>query len=314
MASLLLSTRIVLHAPMLKLGRYLQAERYEFVTITPSSHARVLERAVPACTARDVLGWNRPFALNAIPPRLADLMEAADLLKVEGGLHRSRVRFSTLDGLLFAHSAYPTHDGDAVFFGPDTYRFAALLRRVAGEASRVVDIGCGSGAGGLVLAGRGRSVVLGDINPQALAFARLNAALANVDAEVVESDVLAGVRGDCDLVIANPPYLSDDAKRTYRDGQGAYGTALSVRIAREGIDRLRQGARGGRLILYSGAAVVDGEDQLLAGLRPLLTDPQIMRSQYEEIDPDVFGEELDGSAYQGVERIAAVSLVVDVSG
>lgn len=178
----------------------------------------------------------------------------------------------------------------------------------------MVDIGCGSGAGGLVLAGRGRSVVLGDINPQALAFARLNAALANVDAEVVESDVLAGVRGDCDLVIANPPYLSDDAKRTYRDGQGAYGTALSVRIAREGIDRLRQGARGGRLILYSGAAVVDGEDQLLAGLRPLLTNPQIMRSQYEEIDPDVFGEELDGSAYQGVERIAAVSLVVDVSG
>jgi len=314
MASLLLSTRIVLHAPMLKLGRYLQTERYEFVTITPCSHARVLARALPACTARDVLGWNRPFALNAIPPRLADLMEAADLLQVEGGLHRSRVRFSTLDGLLFAHSAYPTHDGDAVFFGPDTYRFAALLRRAAGEASRVVDIGCGSGAGGLVLAGRGRSVVLGDINPQALAFARLNAALANVDAEVVESDVLAGVRGDCDLVIANPPYLSDDAKRTYRDGQGAYGTALSVRIAREGIDRLRQGARGGRLILYSGAAVVDGEDQLLAGLRPLLTDPQIMLSQYEEIDPDVFGEELDGSAYQGVERIAAVSLVVDVSG
>jgi len=314
MASLLLSTRIVLQAPMLKLGRYLQAERYEFVTITPCSHARVLGRERTGRTSRDVLGWNLPFPMNAIPPRLADLLEAADLLQIEGGLHRSRVRFSTLDGLLFAHSAYPTHDGDAVFFGPDTYRFAALLRRSVGEASRVVDIGCGSGAGGLVLAGRGRSIVLGDINPQALAFARLNAALANVDAEVVESDVLAGVRGDCDLIIANPPYLSDDAKRTYRDGQGAYGTALAVRIVRDGIDRLRRGARGGRLILYSGAAIVDGEDQLLARLRPLLTNSQIIRSKYEEIDPDVFGEELDGSGYQEVERIAAVSLVVDVRG
>jgi len=297
---------------MLELGGYLQAERYEFVTVTPTSHARVLARQRTARTARDVLGWNRAFELKAIPRRLADLMEAADVLQVDGALHRSRVRFSTLDGLLFAHSAYPTHDGDAVFFGPDTYRFAALLRRAAGEPSRVVDIGCGSGAGGLVLAARGRSLVLADINPEALAFARINAALANVDAEVVESDVLANVTGHCDLIIANPPYLTDGAKRAYRDGQGPYGTALSIRIVRDGIERLRRGAGGGRLILYSGAAIVDGEDQLLAALQPLLTDARITQSRYAEIDPDVFGEELDERAYQEVERIAVVSLVVDV--
>jgi len=305
----------MIHTPMLDLGRYLQAEGYEFVTITPTSHARVLKRERTARTARDVLGWNRAFELDAITRRLADLMEAADILEVEGGLHRSQVRFSTLGGLLFAHSSFPTQAGDAVFFGPDTYRFSALLERSAGEPRRVVDIGCGSGAGGLVVASRsGCSVVLADINPQALAFARINAALANVEADVVESDVLAGVRDDGDLIIANPPYLIDEAKRTYRDGAGVYGTELSIRIARESIERLRRAPGGGRLILYSGAAIVDGEDQLLAGLRPLLTDAWITESEYAEIDPDVFGEELDGDAYQEVERIAAVSLVVDVTG
>jgi hypothetical protein len=32
--------------------------------------------------------------------------------------------------------------------------------------------------------------------------------------------------------------------------------------------------------------------------------------QYKEIDPDVFGEELEGAYYREVERIAVVSLVV----
>ena len=82
----------MLHAPMLELGRYLQADGYAFVAITPTSHARVLERERNATTARDVLGWNRVFDLNAIPRRLAGLMEAADILDAEGGLHRSRVR------------------------------------------------------------------------------------------------------------------------------------------------------------------------------------------------------------------------------
>lgn len=305
----------MLHAPMLELGRYLQADSYAFVTITPTSHTRVLERERNATTARDVLGWNRAFDLNAIPRRLAGLMEAADILDAEGGLHRSRVRFSTLDGLLFAHSSFPTRDRDAVFFGPDTYRFAALLQRTAGEPRRVVDIGCGTGAGGLVVASRsGCSVVLADINPQALAFARLNTALANLDAEVVESDVLADVEGESDLIIANPPYLLDAAKRTYRNGDGAYGTALSIRIARESIGRLHRVPGGGRLILYSGAAIVDGKDQLLAGLQPFLSDAWVKESEYAEIDPDVFGEELESEPYKEVERIAVVSLVVDVSG
>ncbi len=45
----------------------------------------------------------------------------------------------------------PTAERDAVFFGPDTYRFAIFLRHHVQQAARAVDIGCGSGAGGLAL-------------------------------------------------------------------------------------------------------------------------------------------------------------------
>ncbi len=61
--------------------------------------------------------------------------------------------------------------------------------------------------GGTVLARRGfglHNVVLSDINEHALQMARVNAELAELNAEVVQSDVLDGVKGDFDLAFANP--------------------------------------------------------------------------------------------------------------
>src|SRR5947209_4318790 len=88
------------------------------------------------------------------------------------------------------------------------------------------------------------------------------------------------------LLLANPPYLADDAGRTYRDGGGALGTGLSVRIVREALDRLRP---GGRLLLYTATPVIEGEHVLWPQLEPLLCG---LRHDYLELDPDVFGEEL----------------------
>ena len=96
--------------------------------------------------------------------------------------------------------------------------------------------------------------------------------------------------------------LSDEMHRAYRDGGGALGAELSVRIAREALERL---PRGGGLVLYTATAIVDGEDLLLRALLPHLRGA---RFDYRELDPDVFGEELDRSAYRNVERIAVVAL------
>jgi release factor glutamine methyltransferase len=303
-------------------GRLLREMRYEFTTTTPETHRRVLAREPRAARdMRDVLGWSRPFAPDALPPRLLDHLGRAGALSQEGELFRARVRASTLGDGLYFHSAYPTSSADAVFFGPDTYRFVAMLRAATaptpptaslGQAPRVrrlVDVGCGSGVGGLSLLDRADRVVLADVSPAALRLAEVNAELtgARDRVELIESDVLGQVTGDFDVVVSNPPYIVDDCGRTYRDGGGELGTALAVRIAGEARDRLPP---GGHLLLYTGSPVVDGRDVFRHNVAQRLGAAHF---DYREIDPDVFGEELERSAYAGVERIAAVALCLVVA-
>ncbi|MEP7219971.1 MAG: hypothetical protein ABI876_13695, partial [Bacteroidota bacterium] len=103
--------------------------------------------------------------------------------------------------------------------------------------------------------------------------------------ETVQSDLLSGVEGEIDLVISNPPYLVDAEARVYRHGGGSFGEGLAVRIVSESLGRL---AKGGKLVLYTGTAVVQGRDTFLEHCRPLLEDRGASWS-YREIDPDVFG-------------------------
>src|SRR5690606_38814794 len=181
---------------------------------------------------------------------------------------------SSLDGQLFVHSAFPTDTPDAVFFGPDTYRFASAIRahldERSGEVRRVVDIGCGSGAGAILAAlARPQAEVLAvDINPQALRLTRINAALAGADnLRAQHSDLLSAVDGEFDLILANPPYLVDPGERAYRHGGGPLGAGLSLAILDAALGRL---APGGTLLLYTGVAMLDNQDPFLAEARQRL--------------------------------------------
>jgi release factor glutamine methyltransferase len=295
---------------LIEVGRELQQRDYNFVTITPASHERVLARTQrPASCLRDVFGWNLPFEPSLLSRSMLGSLERAGAVTTHEGLLRATVRFSTLGQRLFAHSGFPTQDEQAVFFGPDTYRFAAFIRRAASSARRIVDVGCGSGAGGIsVSTSETQQLVLSDINPIALGFARVNATLSGVQAELVQSDVLNNVTGELDLIVANPPYMRDPSGRMYRHGGGTYGEALSVRIVREALPRL---ARAGTLLLYTGAPVVGGVDKFRESIAPLLAEhTRIAHVGYEELDVDVFGEELSTTPYAEVERIAAVGLTV----
>ncbi|MET1080847.1 MAG: class I SAM-dependent methyltransferase [Pseudomonas sp.] len=300
---------------LLRLGMLLQREGYRFTCVTPATHARVNGRPGNrwASDLAGVFGWSRAFGPEAVSAEVLALMRQADiLLKGEDGW-RSRVRFSTLGPHLFVHSAYPTVQADAVFFGPDSYRFAAAIEahRNGRErpVRRAVDIGCGAGPGALQVARLwpDAEVLALDINAEALRYTRLNAALAVAgQVRVVASDLLGAVDGAFDLIIANPPYMADPQARAYRDGGGTLGVELSVAMVEAALPRL---APGGSLLLYSGVAILAGVDPFIERIAPLLGDSGL-RWHYHEVDPDVFGEELDEAAYTQVDRIAAVVLEV----
>ncbi len=295
---------------LMDLGRLLGAAGYEFVTPTPATHARVLARPGHewAQDLRDVFGWSRPFRDGVVAEPILAAMRRAGVLARDGEGWRSLVRLSCLDGMLFFHSAYPTVQADAVFFGPDTYRFAHAIAGVVDRpVGRAVDIGCGAGPGAVIVAREHplASVFAVDINPRALHFTRANAMLAGVRVEAVESDLLAALPGTFDLIVANPPYMVDPSARAYRHGGGALGAELSLAILETSIGRL---APGGTLLLYTGSAIVNGVDHFRREAATRLEGQPVSWS-YREADPDVFGEELEG-VYAQADRIAAVVLTV----
>ncbi|MBK5354701.1 class I SAM-dependent methyltransferase [Pseudomonas sp. TH41] len=300
---------------LLQLGRRLQADGYQFITPTPLTHQRVNDRwaGQSAKTLRDVFGWSRPFEPGLLSADEQRQLQQADILEDSHGRLKSRVRWSSLDNLLFVHSGFPTDAADSVFFGPDTYRFAQLiharLQQTFTPIRRAVDIGCGAGVGAIVIARARREaeVLAVDINPAALRLTAVNAALAQVTNVSIEaSDVLQDVDGNFDLIVANPPYMADPAERAYRHGGGAFGAQLSMRIVEQALYRL---APGGSLVLYTGVAMIDGRDPFLEALAPRL-ESAMFSWTYRELDPDVFGEELLTPGYQQVERIAVVALIV----
>lgn len=291
----------------------LKANGYRFVTPTPATHARVIARRERARDLRDVFGWSLPFSGDVVGPELAELMLKAEILAPHGELFVSTVRVSSLGDDLLLHSAYPTTQHEAVFFGPDSYRFAGFLQAELpqlGPRAHVLDIGAGAGLGAIAAARIMPEAyyTLSDINPHALRFAAINWVMAHLGPvyfSVCDAlpDDLPEHAPPIDCIVANPPYIADAAHRAYRDGGAMHGGEVSLRWARLAAERLPS---GGAFLLYTGSAIVNGEDRLQAAL---LEAMQGFDVSYRELDPDVFGEELERDDYADVERIAVVGLV-----
>jgi SAM-dependent methyltransferase len=138
------------------------------------------------------------------------------------------------------------HGGDAVMGLGDTtialVRAACPRRSTMGAppapppdprpVGRVLDLGCGAGTGALVLSRAASQVVGTDINPRAVALARINAAVNGVEGiDFRQGDGFAPVEGErFDLVFSQPPFVPRP------EGAGAasalYGGALGDELCR----------------------------------------------------------------------------------
>jgi release factor glutamine methyltransferase len=294
---------------LIEIGCQLQQSGYRFATVTPDTHRLVNARPenAQAHDLQGIFGWSRPFHPGLISPGLLAALELASAIEPAGdGLLHSRIRFSTVEGQLLLHSAFPTTAHDAVFLGPDTYRFIALLRRTLVEGPSLLEIGTGTGAAVLSLADRFSRLVATDINPLAVRYARVNAVLAGCGSlDLRCADLTKGVEGEFSAIIINPPYLIDPHGPRYRDG-GTLGIEIALSMLAAALPLL---APGGSLVLYTGAPIIAGRDLLADALAPILGGTGL-DARYEVLDVDVFGSSLAEPAYAGIDRIAVVAVIV----
>ena len=192
-----------------------------------------LQLAVPRDDAERALGRRAVEALGETG--LAKL--GADVVP--------KARIVPVDELLVAADGYSRAEADppeyVANYSP-TSRFLHALtpRRRVGTA---LDVGTGSGVHALLAAAHARRVVATDVNPRALRFTELNAALNGLtNVETRRGSLFDPVDGErFDLITCNAPYVVSPERRwVYRDA-GFEADALSERIVREAGRHLAEG-------------------------------------------------------------------------
>lgn len=144
------------------------------------------------------------------------------------------------------------------------------MKQAGSEPLRVIDIGAGSGIISVVLAKHSDSRITAvDISAAALAVAQKNAADLGVaeKIEFVESDLFAAIPVDAsfDLVVSNPPYISeaemDSLARDVRDYEprlalaaGPTGMAVIERLVPQAADHLVSGG----MLMMEISPMIDG--------------------------------------------------------
>lgn len=102
---------------------------------------------------------------------------------------------------------------------PETEELVELLKsRIPHPASRILDVGTGSGVIALSLAAQfpEAKITATDTSEDALALARENAARLGLEEKIVliKSDLVAAVEGTFDLIVANLPYIAAGDRST----------------------------------------------------------------------------------------------------
>jgi methylase of polypeptide subunit release factors len=140
-------------------------------------------------------------------------------------------------------STDPTEDpADYVSTYSPTARLCDLLTPRP-WVERALDVGTGNGVQALLAAGHSGHVIATDVNPRALAFTELNAALSGIDnVETRRGSLFEPVAGESfDLIVCNPPFVVSPERRwTYRDGW-LEGDELTAQVVRETAERLAHG-------------------------------------------------------------------------
>jgi methylase of polypeptide subunit release factors len=208
-----------------------------------------LQRPVSTADAVDALGRSGVAALEATGFATVGEHEVA-----------SRVRILPIGRVLVAADGYATGDDPADYvavYTPTSHLLDSLTPRprVAGA----LDVATGSGVHALLAAAHADRVVATDVNPRALAFTELNAALNGLpNIECRPGSLFEPVAGETfDLITCNAPYVVSPERRwAYRDA-GFNADEVSERVVQESAAHLADGGFATMLVSW----LAEDEDQ-----------------------------------------------------
>ncbi|NUR75918.1 MAG: class I SAM-dependent methyltransferase [Thermoleophilia bacterium] len=245
------------------LGRALRALRYNEESIVnllgedgPAaglSDVAVFDRRLPDSPLGDAarllllqIAITRDDAVAALGDEGLDALLTTQIARADGDRIVPRGRVVPAEGLLMSFDGFAVGDDDphgyVASYTPTASWLAALTPRR--RFGRALDIGTGSGAQALLASRHSRHVVATDLNPRAVAFTSLNAALNGIDnVEVRLGSLFEPVAGETfDLITCNAPYVvSPEDRWQYRDASGFEADQLSQTVVTQAPRYLNDG-------------------------------------------------------------------------
>ncbi len=135
------------------------------------------------------------------------------------------------------------------------------------HGARVHDVGTGSGAVALALKEERPDLVVSgsDVSPEAVTVAHANAARLGLDVTFAVADLLDGV-GPVDAVVANLPYVADDAPLAPEIAR--HEPAVALYAGADGLALLRRFAAAAGDVAWVALEVGEGQAAAVAALFP----------------------------------------------
>jgi methylase of polypeptide subunit release factors len=195
----------------------------------------------------------RGVAVRALGERGVEALATTGLAAV-GTEVDPRARILPVGPILLSSDGYSL-DGDDPADYVATYTPTARVLDTLTPRPRVeraLDVGTGSGVHALLAARHARHVIATDVNPRALAYAQLNAALnglTNVDCR--QGSLFDPVAGETfDLITCNAPYVVSPERRwAYRDS-GFQEDEVSARVVAAASRHLAEGGYASMLVSW----------------------------------------------------------------
>ncbi len=155
------------------------------------------------------LGYSRVQLVTRSRDELSPQQARAALALLERRRHGEPVAYLTGEREFYGLAFELTPD--VLIPRPDTELLVELAIEKLPTGGKMLDLGTGSGAIAVSVAhARGDAgVSAADVSEAALAVARRNAARHAAQVDFLHSDWYAGVSGQFDLIVSNPPYIAE---------------------------------------------------------------------------------------------------------